>query len=53
MTAIVIGLTLVGGIAAVLAWTSWRHRVEMGDRGTLSQQWLSEQRLNERHNSER
>ena len=53
MTVIWIGLLVTGGGLALFAWTSWRHRVQMADRGTLSQQWLSEQRAQDRHYSER
>jgi hypothetical protein len=53
MTAIWIGVLVTAGVTAILVWTSRRHRVDLTDRGTLSQQWLSEQRLNDRHNSER
>jgi len=52
MTAIWIGLLVTGG-CAFFGWTSWRHRAQMADRGTVSQQWLSEHRLHDRHNSER
>jgi hypothetical protein len=53
MTAIWFGLLVTGGGVALFAWTSWRHRVQMADRGTVSQQWLSEHRLHDRHDSER
>ena len=53
MTAVWIGLAVTGGVLAFVLWTSWRHRIDMAERGTVSQQWLSEQRANDRHNSER
>lgn len=34
-------------------WTSWRRRVEMAELGTVSEQWLAEQRANDRHDSAR
>lgn len=41
------------GCAIALALTSWRHRVDMAELGTVSQNWLSEQRAHDRHYSER
>jgi hypothetical protein len=53
MTAVWIGILVIAGATALFIWTSWRHRVDLADRGTVSQQWLSEHRLHDRHNSER
>jgi hypothetical protein len=52
MTAIWIGLLVTGSVVALVAWTTWRQRVQMADRGTVSQQWLSERRAQD-HYSER
>lgn len=41
------------GCAIALALTSWRHRIDMAELGTVSQNWLSEQRAHDRHYSER
>jgi hypothetical protein len=38
---------------AVVAFASWRHGIEMTELGTVSQNWLSEQRAHDRHYSER
>jgi Tfp pilus assembly protein PilE len=38
---------------AVVVYASWRHGVEMTELGTVSQNWLSEQRAHDRHYSER
>jgi hypothetical protein len=38
---------------AVIVLTSWWRRVEMAKLGTMSQQWLAEQRANDGHRSER
>lgn len=54
MTAIGIATLLTGGAMLVLFLiTSWRHRVDVAELGTMSQQWRSEQRANDRHYSER
>jgi hypothetical protein len=36
-----------------LALTSWRHRINMAELGTVSEHWLSEQRSNDRYQSGR
>jgi hypothetical protein len=38
---------------AVIILASWRQRVEMGELGTVSEQWPAEQRANDRHESAR
>ena len=38
---------------AGVVFASWRHGVEMTELGTVSQNWLSEQRAHDRHYSER
>lgn len=38
---------------ALIVLTSWRQRVEMAELGTVSDQWLAEQRTNDRHTSGR
>jgi hypothetical protein len=54
MTAIGIGTLLMGGAMVVFfVIMSWRHRVDVAELGTMSQQWRSEQRANDRHYSER
>jgi hypothetical protein len=53
MTTVWIMLFLAVGAMAVVLFTSWRHGIEMTELGTVSQQWLSEQRANDRHYSER
>jgi len=53
MSAIWIGTLLVAYcVAAIAALMSWRRRVERTDFGTVSEQWLAEQR-NDRYASER
>ena len=49
MTVVWIGLLLGAGAVAVIILTSWRRRVEMAELGTVSAQWLAEQRANDRH----
>lgn len=48
-----IGLLLGAGAMAIIIFTSWRRRAEMADLGTVSEQWLAEQRANDRHYSAR
>jgi Tfp pilus assembly protein PilE len=38
---------------AVAVFASWRQGIEMTELGTVSQNWLSEQRAHDRHYSER
>jgi hypothetical protein len=33
--------------------TSWRHRFDVAELGTMSQQWRIEQQANERYDSQR
>jgi lysylphosphatidylglycerol synthetase-like protein (DUF2156 family) len=44
---------LGAGAVAVIILKSWRRRVEMAELGTVSEQWLAEQRANDRHESAR
>jgi hypothetical protein len=53
VTALWIGLLLGAGAIAIVVFTSWRHRVELTEFGTVSAQWLAEKRANDRHYSER
>ena len=48
-----IGVLLAGCVAAAILLTSWRHRIDMAELGTVSDNWLAEQRANDRHYSER
>ena len=48
MTVVGIGLLLGAGAMAVILLRSWRRRVEMAELGTVSEQWLAEQRANNR-----
>ena len=50
MTVVGIGLLLGAGAMAVILLRSWR-RVEMAELGTVSEQWLAEQRANDGHYS--
>ena len=47
MTVVGIGLLLGAGAMAVILLRSWRRRVEMAELGTVSEQWLAEQRAND------
>jgi hypothetical protein len=51
VTVVGIGLLLGAGAMAVIILRSWRRRVEMAELGTVSEQWLAEQRTNDRHES--
>jgi hypothetical protein len=54
VTAIGIGTLLTGGVMILLfVFTSWRHRADVADLGTMSQQWRIEQRANDRYGSQR
>jgi len=54
MTAIGIAALLGGGAVTVLFLvTSWRHRLDVAELGTMSQQWRSEQRAYERYDTQR
>jgi hypothetical protein len=53
VTVIGIGLLLGAGAMAVIILRSWRRRVEIAELGTVSEQWLAEQRTNDRHESAR
>src|SRR5687767_7793915 len=45
---------IVAAVAtALVVFASWRHGIEMTELGTVSQNWLSEQRAHDRHYSER
>jgi hypothetical protein len=50
VTDVGIGLLLGAGAMAVILLRSWR-RVEIAELGTVSEQWLAEQRTNDRHES--
>ncbi len=52
MTAFWLGVLVAVGIAATLVLTSWRKRATMAELGTVSDQWLSEQRGQHRNNSQ-
>jgi hypothetical protein len=54
VTAIGIATFLTGGAMIVLfLMASWRHRVDVAELGTMSQQWRMEQRANDRYDSGR
>ncbi len=54
MTAIGITALLTGGAMIVrFLVTSWRHRVDVAELGTMSQQWRIEQQAHERYDSQR
>ena len=54
MTAIGIATLVTGGAMIVLfLFTSWRHRVDVAELGTMSQQWRIEHRANDRYDSQR
>ena len=54
MTAIGITTLLTGSVMIVLfVLASWRHRVDVAELGTMSQQWRIEQRASERHDLQR
>jgi hypothetical protein len=46
-------LILAVAATAAVVFASWRHGIEMTELGTVSQNWLSEQRAHDRHYSER
>jgi lysylphosphatidylglycerol synthetase-like protein (DUF2156 family) len=48
---VVWGLLLGAGAMTVIILRSWRRRVEMAELGTVSEQWLAEQRANDGHYS--
>lgn len=48
-----IGLLLTACAIVVLVVMSWRRRVLTAELGTVSAQWLSEQREFDRHDSDR
>ena len=39
--------------AAAVRYAAWRRRIDTSDCGTVSDQWLAEQRTHDRHYSER
>jgi hypothetical protein len=54
VTAVGIATLLIGGAMVVLFLiASWRHRVDVAELGTMSQQWQMEQRANDRYDSGR
>ena len=53
MTVVWIAVLLSTGVTAAIGFASWRHRIDMAELGTVSEQWLAEQRANDRHSSAR
>jgi hypothetical protein len=53
MTTVWILVLLGAGAFAVVLFLWSRHGIDMTELGTVSQNWLSEQRANDRHYSER
>jgi hypothetical protein len=53
MTTLWIPILLGAALVAVVILARWRYRVEMAELGTVSENWLAEQRANDRHYSER
>jgi hypothetical protein len=53
VTVVGIGLLLGAGAMAAIILRSWWRRVEMAELGTVSEQWLAEQRTNDRNESAR
>ena len=48
MTAAWILLALGVGCVALIVLSAWRYRVDMAELGTVSTQWLAEQRSQDR-----
>ena len=48
-------IVLFVGLSAAMAvvFRSWHYRIDMTELGTVSEQWLAEQRANDRHSSTR
>jgi len=54
VTAVGIATLLTGGAMIVLFLIGyWRHRFDVAELGTMSQQWRMEQRANDRYDSGR
>lgn len=53
MSVIWIGILLAGCAIIAVALNAWRHRVDMAELGSVSENWLSEQRSNDRYQSGR
>jgi FtsZ-interacting cell division protein ZipA len=51
VTWIIIGVGAIAVLAIVVA--SWRRRQYVSDLGTVSAQWMSEQRMSAQHDSHR
>lgn len=48
---IVVGLGIAGGFIALIA--SWHRRGQQAELGSVSHQWLAEQRLGQAHDPQR
>ena len=48
-----IALILIAAAAVIAMLTTFRRRIDLAELGAVSEHWLSEQRSNERHYSER
>ena len=48
MTIVWIALLLGAGAMTLTVLRSWRHRVAMTELGSVSEQWLADQRSNDR-----
>lgn len=54
MTAAVWIVVVLGIAGAIIAFrTSWRRRDQQADLGTVSHQWVAEQRLGQTHDPQR
>lgn len=54
MTAVWLGILVFGIVAVfIVGMASRRHRMGMAELGSVSEQWIAEQRANDRHYSER
>jgi heme exporter protein D len=53
MSAVWIAVGLGVAIVVVVAILSWRRRQYVADLGTVSTQWMAEQRLHAQHDSQR
>jgi hypothetical protein len=47
------GVLLSAGVMSVIAFTSWRRRIDIAQLGTVSARWLADHRANDRQDSER
>ena len=54
MTALGVAAILgAGGLVVFFVFTAWRHRLDLAELGTMSQQWRSDHRAHERYDSQR